>query len=118
MTTTEPRIDWAAVTEEATQILSNYIRVDTVNPPGNETRACEFLGAILDHEGIPYRLYDPGDNRATLVATLPGDGSRGKLADASSITPTSCRSSASTGPLSRSAARSATATSGAAARRI
>jgi len=78
MTTTEPRIDWAAITEEATQLLSDYIRVDTVNPPGNETRACEFLGAIFDHEGIPYRLYDPGDNRATLVATLPGDGSRGR----------------------------------------
>ena len=74
----EPALDWDALTEEATELLSAYIRVDTVNPPGNETRACEFLGAILDREGIPYRLFDPGDNRATLVATLPGDGTRGK----------------------------------------
>ena len=73
-----PALDWDALTEEATELLSAYIRVDTVNPPGNETRACEFLGAILDREGIPYRLFDPGDNRATLVATLPGDGTRGK----------------------------------------
>ena len=74
----EPALDWDALTEEATELLSAYIRVDTINPPGNETRACEFLGKILDREGIPYRLYDPGDNRATLVATLEGDGTRGK----------------------------------------
>ena len=72
--------DWDALTEEATELLSAYIRVDTVNPPGNETRACDFYGAILDREGIPYRLYEPADapGRATLVATLPGDGTGGK----------------------------------------
>lgn len=74
----EPAIDWDKVTEEAVELLAQYIRIDTVNPPGNETRACDWLGRILDHEGIPYRLYDPGDGRATLVATLAGDGSRGK----------------------------------------
>ena len=76
--TQEPSIDWDALTEEATTLLSDYIRVDTVNPPGNETRACEWLAPILEREGIPFQLYDPGENRATLVATLPGDGSRGK----------------------------------------
>ena len=72
--------DWDALTEEATELLSAYIRVDTVNPPGNETRACEFIGAILDREGIPYKLYEPADatGRATLLATLPGDGTGGK----------------------------------------
>ena len=72
--------DWDALTEEATELLSAYIRVDTVNPPGNETRACEFYGAILDREGIPYRVYEPADapGRGTLVATLPGDGTGGK----------------------------------------
>ncbi len=81
--TTNVAVDWARLTEEATQLLSEYIRVDTVNPPGNETRACEWLGPILDREGIPYRLYDPGatalpgEGRATLVATLPGTGARG-----------------------------------------
>ena len=74
----EPRVDWDAVAEEAVTLLSEYIRVDTVNPPGNESRACDWLGDILDREGITYRLYDPGDQRATLVATLEGDGARGK----------------------------------------
>src|SRR5690606_11830337 len=42
----EPSIDWDAWTEQATAWLSEYIRVDTVNPPGNETRAVEWLGRI------------------------------------------------------------------------
>ncbi|MCC6236966.1 MAG: M20/M25/M40 family metallo-hydrolase [Dehalococcoidia bacterium] len=75
--TSSVALDWDRLTEEATELLSSYIRVDTVNPPGNETRACEWLGPILDREGIPYRLVDPGRGRATLVATLPGTGARG-----------------------------------------
>ncbi len=75
--TSDVAIDWNRLTEEATELLSEYIRVDTVNPPGNETRACEWLAPLLEREGIPFRLYDPGDDRATLVATLPGSGARG-----------------------------------------
>jgi len=77
---TEPNIDWDAWTQQATEWLSDYIRVDTVNPPGNETRAVEWMARILDVEGIPWETYTPmGDeSRKTLVARLPGDGSRGK----------------------------------------
>ncbi len=74
----EPKIDWDAWTEQATEWLSEFIRVDTVNPPGNEARACAWLGRILDAEGIPYQTYDPGNGRTSLVARLEGDGSRGK----------------------------------------
>ena len=76
----EPSIDWEAWTRQATEWLSDYIRVDTVNPPGNETRAVEWLGRILDAEGIPWETYTPNgdESRKTLVARLSGDGSRGK----------------------------------------
>ncbi len=73
----KPGIDWDAVGREAVDHLIEYIRIDTVSPPGNETRACEWLGRIFEREGIAYQLYDPGDDRATLVATLAGDGTRG-----------------------------------------
>ena len=73
----EPSIDWDAWTEQATEWLSEFIRVDTVNPPGNEARACAWLGRILDAEGIPYQTYDPGTGRPSLVARLAGSGARG-----------------------------------------
>lgn len=73
--TTAPAIDWAALHEEAIDILCRYIQVDTSNPPGRERLACEFLGDILTREGIPFDLYDAGDDRVTLRAVLKGDGS-------------------------------------------
>lgn len=70
-----PAIDWERYYEEAIDLLCQFIRVDTSNPPGNEHRAAEFLGRILEREGIPYQLYDPGGGRTSLRAVLPGDGS-------------------------------------------
>jgi len=70
-----PAVDWDAVHEEAIDTLARYIRIDTSNPPGRERLACDFLGAILRREGIAYELYDAGNDRVSLRAVLPGDGS-------------------------------------------
>jgi acetylornithine deacetylase/succinyl-diaminopimelate desuccinylase-like protein len=72
-------IDWNAFAEEAIDLLRRFIRIDTSNPPGNERLACDFLGAILQREGIPYELYDAGDDRVSLRAVLRGDGSKRPL---------------------------------------
>ena len=40
--------------EEAVAWLQEFIQIDTVNPPGNETRAVEFYRRIFDAEGIAY----------------------------------------------------------------
>ncbi len=79
MTTAALTINWDAVFEEAVEVLTTYLRIDTSNPPGRERAACEFLGGILEREGIAYELFDPGDERVSLRATLPGDGSRPPL---------------------------------------
>ena len=68
--------DWDAVHNEAIDLLCQFLRIDTSNPPGNERLACDFLGAILEREGIPYELFDAGDDRVSLRAVLPGDGSK------------------------------------------
>ena len=68
-------IDWDAAFDEAVETLTRYLRIDTSNPPGRERAACDFLGEILAAEGIPFTLYDPGDDRVSLRAVLPGDGS-------------------------------------------
>src|SRR5712692_4018232 len=72
-------IDWDAVTDEVTDILSRYLRIDTSNPPGGESAAADFLGQILSAEGIAYERYEPAPGRASLRAVLPGDGSAGPL---------------------------------------
>ena len=75
MTQVEPRVDWDSAFEEALGILQEYLRIDTSNPPGRERLACDFLGGILEREGIAYELFDPGDDRVSLRAVLKGDGS-------------------------------------------
>ena len=73
---TAPVINWDTYFDEAVETLCQFIRVDTSNPPGNERKACDFLGAILHHEVIDYDLYDAGDDRLSLRAVLKGDGSK------------------------------------------
>ena len=38
--------------DEAVGWLQNYIQIDTINPPGNEYRAEDFLAEIFEDEGI------------------------------------------------------------------
>ncbi len=67
-------IDWDAVTEEATDLLSRYIAIDTSNPPGREQAAADFLAGVLREDGIECQIYPLPDGRANLSARLPGDG--------------------------------------------
>jgi acetylornithine deacetylase/succinyl-diaminopimelate desuccinylase-like protein len=60
--------------EEAVEVLQELIRADTVNPPGNETRAAELLRAYLDGAGVECELYAKIPERANLVARIPGRG--------------------------------------------
>jgi acetylornithine deacetylase/succinyl-diaminopimelate desuccinylase-like protein len=64
----------ALLREEATELLRQLIRLDTVNPPGNETRAAKLLRAYLDDAGVASELYARVPERANLVARLPGRG--------------------------------------------
>jgi acetylornithine deacetylase/succinyl-diaminopimelate desuccinylase-like protein len=67
---------WEAVEKEALQLLSEYLKIDTTNPPGNETRAVKFFAAICEKEGIEHIAFEPIEGRATLWARLRGDGSK------------------------------------------
>ncbi len=63
-------VDWPKAGDEAVSVLQGYLRTDTTNPPGNETRGAEYLGAILAKEGIPYEILEGAPGRGNLVATL------------------------------------------------
>ena len=58
--------------EEVTELLQALIRIDTVNPPGNETLAAEALQAYLAGNGVSSELLAKTPDRANLVARLPG----------------------------------------------
>ncbi|NDP42629.1 MAG: M20/M25/M40 family metallo-hydrolase [Aromatoleum sp.] len=81
-----PSIDWDAIAEEATRLLSDFIRIDTSNPPGRETAACEWLAGLLRAEGIDdITFYDASDDREygaermNMTATMAGDGTKQPL---------------------------------------
>jgi acetylornithine deacetylase/succinyl-diaminopimelate desuccinylase-like protein len=58
--------------EEVTVLLQELLRLDTVNPPGNETIAAELLRDYLAQSGIPCELVGRSPDRLNLVARLPG----------------------------------------------
>ncbi len=57
---------------EVTELLQELLRLDTVNPPGNETRAAEVLRAYLARNGVDSELVARTPERANLIARLPG----------------------------------------------
>jgi acetylornithine deacetylase/succinyl-diaminopimelate desuccinylase-like protein len=61
-----------SVRDEVTELVQELIRVDTTNPPGNETAAAELLRAYLEDSGARCELYARVPERANLVARLPG----------------------------------------------
>lgn len=67
-------MDWDKLGDEALAALGEYLRIDTTNPPGNETPGAEFLGSILDKEGIAYRIIEGAPGRGSLLARLEGKG--------------------------------------------
>ena len=64
--------DLAQLEEETVSRLQEYLRVDTTNPPGNESRAVEFFGRILTNEGIPFETAESAPGRGNLWARLEG----------------------------------------------
>ncbi len=65
---------------EAVGLLQELIRIDTTNPPGNETAAAEVLRDYLEAAGVECELYARVPERANLVARIRGRGDGPSLA--------------------------------------
>src|SRR6188508_1647957 len=70
--------NWPQVEAEALKTLQGYVRINTSNPPGDVTRAADFLVDILKREGIDVTRFESGPGRSIVLARLKGDGSGGK----------------------------------------
>ena len=76
-------MDWPGLTQEAVALLSEYIRINTTNPPGNELAGAQFLKRVLEREGIEAQILDTaelGPGRANLYARLKGRGGKRAVA--------------------------------------
>ncbi len=66
--------EWDALTREATDLLSDYIQINTSNPPGNELPAAKLLKEKFLHDGIPAAVFEPSPGRGLIAARLRGIG--------------------------------------------
>jgi acetylornithine deacetylase/succinyl-diaminopimelate desuccinylase-like protein len=60
----------AEAQDEAMRLLSDYVRIDTSNPPGDTRKAADFLAAVLEREGIPVTRYESAPGKAIIYARL------------------------------------------------
>lgn len=66
--------DWNLVNREVLEHFQAIVRLDTQNPPGNETRVVDYLRKVLEGAGVATKTFALEPDRANLVARLKGNG--------------------------------------------
>ncbi|MDH5754189.1 MAG: M20/M25/M40 family metallo-hydrolase [Candidatus Bathyarchaeota archaeon] len=64
------------IEEEVTNLLSDLIRINTTNPPGNETEAAKYLAETLEKEGFKCELFESTLERGSVITRLKGTGEK------------------------------------------
>jgi acetylornithine deacetylase/succinyl-diaminopimelate desuccinylase-like protein len=62
------------IREEVCELLQKLIRIDTTNPPGNETVAAKFLRENLKEDGFECEIIESKPTRGSLITRLKGEG--------------------------------------------
>ena len=65
--------------DQAVEWVQEYLRLNTVNPPGNEVAGARFLASIFEAEGIPYEMAESAPGRGNIWARLEGGDEPGLL---------------------------------------
>ncbi len=73
------KVDLARLDQELLAWLGDYLRTDTTNPPGNETRGAELLATVLAQNGIGSQILEFAPGRGSLVARVRGTGKQPPL---------------------------------------
>lgn len=60
-------------------LLCQYIKINTSNPPGNEYLAADFFAEILKREGIAFKTYESKPGRVSIRAEIIGSGKQKPL---------------------------------------
>jgi len=67
------------VEREVTNLLSDLIRINTTNPPGNETEAAKYLAETLEKEGFKCELFESAPGRGSIITRIKGTGEKPNL---------------------------------------
>ncbi|MBC7897464.1 MAG: M20/M25/M40 family metallo-hydrolase [Cytophagaceae bacterium] len=59
--------------------LQALIRIESVNPPGNEIGVARYLHDVLQKAGIDAQLLEPAPGRGAVIARIKGTGAKGAL---------------------------------------
>lgn len=54
------------------ELLRDFLRIDTTNPPGNEEKAALFIQEFLRREGIASEIYQAQPGRANILSRIKG----------------------------------------------
>ena len=57
---------------EAVEWLKGYLQIETVNPPGNESRAVDYIANIFEQEGIEFNSAESAPGRGNIWARIEG----------------------------------------------
>ncbi|HEX2714648.1 MAG TPA: M20/M25/M40 family metallo-hydrolase [Candidatus Acidoferrales bacterium] len=60
----------ARLSDEAVAWLTDLIRINTTNPPGNELPAAKYIASILEKEGITAEVLESASGRGVVIARL------------------------------------------------
>lgn len=69
-------INWPRYQDMAVDLMQQYLKVNTSNPPGNEIEAAKFLKKIFDENGIENEIFEYKPGRANIIARIKGNGSK------------------------------------------
>ena len=67
------------IEQEITSFLSDLIRINTTNPPGNETTAANFIAQYLAKEGFKTEVIESAPGRGSVITRLKGSGEKPNL---------------------------------------
>jgi acetylornithine deacetylase/succinyl-diaminopimelate desuccinylase-like protein len=67
-------VDWESVRDEVVTHLQALLRINTVNPPGNEIEAAQYLATVTQNAGIAGELAGATPARQNYVARVRSNG--------------------------------------------
>ena len=73
---TPANLDWNKVNDELMKHFQAMVRIDTQDPPGNETKVVDYIKQVLEAEGIPVIVAAKDPLRANAIARIKGNGSK------------------------------------------